>query len=178
MDISEVSKLYKKLKQKDDLNKVIAAGGGKNESLEIDCPTRWNSLLSMLRKYVHLHQYMSIDPAQKNLDFKCSNYHKEIARKLMDVLEKVEITIKAISAEDANLLASDIALSNLAKELAKLDRDISIAMKTALINRLNQQRTRISDIIWVVWVTKLQTIFFIHRYQMKTFIIYSPLHKQ
>ena len=49
----------------DPLQEKIKAGLGHELQLELDCPTRWNSLLAMLNKYIRVHHIVT--PFIKNL---------------------------------------------------------------------------------------------------------------
>lgn len=147
--IGKVRNLMKQFmygKKRDDLQKIVLSENSCEITAEIDCKTRWNSILPMLKKFKLLNKYFQIYALKNDENFGFDETDNKLVDDLINVLSPVESAILEISKEDCNLMMADIAMTTCISSLG--DSKLSKNIKTALISRYNERRATFSDILW------------------------------
>lgn len=154
--VRQMMKFYKYGKWHDELENMIRVEKPNfSLSIDLDCPTRWNSILLMLEKFCKHFEHMKKHRTSVELDFEFSNCDLTRCQELVNILSLVEKAIKEIGKSDANLMVADIEMSkclNQVGESTELRRTFSSALKT----RYNQRRSIISDILFDI--NEMETI--------------------
>lgn len=147
-NIRSLMKFYRQPKRHDELQKIVFDSEKKEILPEIDVPTRWNSILPMLRKFIVLFKYMRIHHANINKDFIPNNHYVVLSEKIVSIMSEIEKCMKTIGRESSNLMVADIAISNLVTTLSQMNLDLADKMKELVIKRVNERRSVLSDILW------------------------------
>ena len=132
----------------DALYKITERIGTESVAVVLDVKTRWNSLLPMLRCFVKLFTALRTYASENDEEFQFTFSDKENLTKVADMLEHVELAIKEIGKEDANLMSADISVTKCCTKLDEIDTDLAREMNTNLIFRYTQRRQVYSDILW------------------------------
>lgn len=121
------------------LQKYVKEDHGKEITLLLDCPTRWNSLLSMLSRFSLLRT--SIQKAM--IDMKTPQMVTDADFMLVDeiiaALEPVALMVQMPSRQDVNLLSAEAALQFCLVTLRKQQYELGKAMAMALHTRVSER---------------------------------------
>lgn len=148
--VRKVVKLFRKspTKMEDHFVKHLREEGMNPDlSLLLDCPTRWNSMLTMVERFLKVQlpiekSFISIK-AKERLTFEDWFLLSNIA----GCLRPVAIGLTRLCARDANLLTADTVLTATLNRLEKGQDPFSKAVVNALVTRINQRRTIFSDVL-------------------------------
>lgn len=114
-------------------------GSTRELKLKKDCPTRWNSILAMAKRFVE------IEPAIKKAlgelsDNDYDNYIFNVLKEIITCLTPLEEAILEIGKSDANLLKADSAVQYVLSTLAKSQQQLSQELYSSLKNELQKRR--------------------------------------
>ena len=147
--VRDTMKQFKYGKKRDDLQKLVLAENSTEIPAEIDCTTRWNSLLPMLGKFKKLRKYIQLYLIQHDEMFDFDAMDFELIDDIINVLTPVEVAINTISSNDCNLMMADIAMTTCLSSLGLLgESNLAQNVKAALIARYNERRGEFSDVLW------------------------------
>lgn len=121
------------------LQNHIINQGEKPLKLLLDCKTRWNSLIPMIRRF--LKQIKSINMALNELGAEqFDEENLEILKEVFLVLEPMELAVMELSKNNSNLLIADGVFIHLFKKLKEINTNIAKEMSSSLNNRINERR--------------------------------------
>ena len=108
--------------------------------LILDCKTRWNTLISMIDRFIRI-----LDPIKKSLailKLSClwKNEYLEISHEILNALKPVCLAVEALSKQDANLLTSEGIISFLFNSLKKQDSLLSKRLLSELKEYISKRR--------------------------------------
>ena len=115
----------------------------------LDCKTRWNSLMTMMKRFLELSNCIEkalidcFSSDQRSL-FPSPNELK-LTHDLVQVLELIEVCVKGICRRDSNLYKAERAIDFSIHELKKLNSPYSHRFVSFLIKRITQLRQ--SDLV-------------------------------
>lgn len=148
-NVRKVVKLFRKSPTKNDavLQKYVTEEIGKDLGLQLDCKTRWNSLLDMLKRFASLR-----GPIQKALiDLKnpitISDADFCVVDELVATLEPVALAVTVLSRRDINLLSAEAALVFCVQTLSKQQSELPKVMAEAIKRRISERYTAHSLIL-------------------------------
>ena len=144
--IRTLMKFYKYGKNLDELQSIVKADQNKEILPQLDCKTRWVSILPMLKKMVLLEKYMKLHRIQNNLEFPLNNADMERVAELINILAPIEKAVKEIGKENANLNVADIAMTECINSIP--ENELGNKTKSTLIKRYTERRQIYSDILW------------------------------
>lgn len=139
--VRKIVRIFRRSPVKNDsiLQKYVKEDHGKELTLLLDCPTRWNSLLSMLSRFSLLRT--SIQKAM--IDMKTPQMVTDNDFKLVDeiiaALEPVALMVQMLSRQDVNLLSAEAALQFCVVTLRKQQSELGKAMALALHTRVSER---------------------------------------
>ena len=119
---------------KDKFNKEL--------SLQLDCRTRWNSLLSMLRRFFLLKD--CITPALRvvrSIDT-FSEDEWAVISNLVEALSPLEVVLKGICSEDATLVKAESSIAFVRKKLVNQKSILASKLHQAIIDRYFSKRNK------------------------------------
>ena len=114
----------------------------KELSLQLDCRTRWNSLLSMLRRFFLLKDY--ITPALRvvrSIDTFSEDEWAVISH-LVEALSPLEVVLKDICSEDATLIKAESSIAFVMKKLVNQKSILASKLHQANIDRYFSKRNK------------------------------------
>lgn len=140
--VRKIVKMFRRSPVKNDsiLQKYVKEDHqGKELTLLLDCPTRWNSLLTMLSRFSMLRT--SIQKAM--IDMKTPQLVSDADFMLVDeiiaALEPVALMVKMLSRQDVSLLSAEAALQFCVVTLNKQQSELGKAMAVPLRTRVSQR---------------------------------------
>jgi len=111
---------------------------GKELTLLIDCKTRWNSILPMLKRFIYMKDVIKDTLAEYNYD-----YDKSIEPKVQQIIEcllPVQESILKLGSSNCDLLIAEATCIYLLSTLKNLKSQIGIELYEAVTNRVNERR--------------------------------------
>lgn len=136
----KIVKIFKRSSVKNAiLQKFVTEEHGKELSLLLDCPTRWNSLVPMLKRILQVHTAIEKSLSVLKVDGLSSD-ELEKCKDIITILEPLEILVLNLSKRSTSLLASEAAIQYTFEHLQNLDSQLSTAMLSALQTRLGKNR--------------------------------------
>ncbi|XP_065652685.1 uncharacterized protein LOC136079950 [Hydra vulgaris] len=139
--VRKIVKLFRKSPVKNDvLQEEIKTKHGKEVSLILDCRTRSNSLLSMIQQFLKVKH--SIRKVLKDISphLICSDDEEDILSDIVAALEPVKLAAEALCRQNATLLTAEGIFKFLVNRLKQQDSPLCIAMKSAILRRLEERR--------------------------------------
>ena len=108
--------------------------------LILDCKVRWNSLLTMIERFLKLKN--GISKALRVIASTENVFEEEWAmlNNQVEVLCPLKIVLKLASSEDATLLKADMRMKVCLNKLSNKDNPLAISMKECLIDRYLSRR--------------------------------------
>ena len=94
--VRKIVKLFRKspVRNDDNLQPQIKLSFGKEKALFLDCKTRWNSLLQMLKRFYELRKEVKIAMVQLDQHFDISNEELVRIKELCDALAPIEMAVE------------------------------------------------------------------------------------
>ena len=121
MIVRKIVLYFKRSPTKNDtvLQKYVKLEHNKEFTLLLDTKTRWNSLLTMLERFIFLKT--SIEKALIDLKhlIRLEESDFKLITEIIDVLAPIKLTVEAACRRDANLCTADAALKFLLNTLAE-----------------------------------------------------------
>ena len=149
MKVRKIAKMFRNSPVKNDsiLQKYVKEDHqGMELSVILDCPTRWNSLLTMLSRFSSLRT--SIQKAM--IDLKAPEQVTDadftVIDEIVTALEPVALAVQMLSRQDVNLLSAEAALKFCVMELRKQQSELGKTMAMALHARVCE-RYRIHSLV-------------------------------
>jgi len=140
--VRKIVKLFRKSPVKNDsiLQKYVKeAHQGKELSLLLDCPTRWNSLVTMLSRFSLLRT--SIQKAM--IDLKAPEQPTDpdfaVVDEIIAALEPVALAVQVLSRKDVNLLSAEAAIQFCVAQLREQQSQLGKTMAAALLSRVRER---------------------------------------
>ena len=116
--------------------------------LMLDCKTRWSSLAKAIERFLEIKAEIAHALVDLKMPAMVTEDEIKILEQVLNALKPVETAVTQLSSQDCNLLSADIILSEMIESLDKLaDSDIKNRLKDNLITRINQRRTKFSDVL-------------------------------
>jgi hypothetical protein len=147
--VRKVVKIFRKSPTKNDaiLQKYVREEHGKDLSLMLDCPTRWNSLLAMLSRFQQLASCV-----QKALiDLKLSNEVTQtdfgVINEMVETLQPVALAVEAICRRDVNLIAAEAAIQFCIVQLRRQSSELANIMAASLQQRMHERMATHSGVL-------------------------------
>lgn len=139
--IRKVVKTFKNSPSKNDkyLQKYVREQLGKETTLNLDCQTRWNSMLFMFEKFEEIKFYI-IDITS---DTHFCNEEFNLLFSIIAALIPVKLTVDALCRKDANLLTADASLTFMLDTLSQ--QKSALELLEALKSRILLQQTELSQ---------------------------------
>jgi len=145
--IRQVAVMFRRSPRRNDiLQSHVKAEFQKELSLIVDSKTRWNSLLIMIERFYEIRNCVrkTLIDIQSEIHF--SEKELNIVAQIIAALQPVKIAVEELCSRDVDLYTADITLKFMLDELAKQNNILSNELKEALIDRINQRRTILSDV--------------------------------
>ena len=115
----------------------------------LDCKTRWSSIAEMLNRYTEIKTAINVVFANESIEMIITKSEVAQINMIINCLQPIEHAIKELSKIDSNLLTADFVISEmLAKIKQAPEHQFRDSLLDALISRVNQRRTRVSDILY------------------------------
>lgn len=149
--VRRVVKLFRKSPTKNDdvLQVYVKQEHGKELALLLDVPTRWNSLHTMLSRFLQLRS--SIHKAMIDLklcnEFQITDAEFETVAEMVAVLEPVALVVEVLSRRDINLVSAEAALTFCVMQLNKQPSELAKTMAMTLTSRISERYSVHSNVL-------------------------------
>ena len=153
--IREVMKKYRSPKQLSNLHDDCTKLGISKLAVVLDCPTRWNSIYPMIKRFLELVPAFRLNFAQ-NMNFPFDNEDLLMAKEIVDILEPIEKFIKDVGKADANLMVADMAANECLNAIG-IGSNLRKKFNRSIQKRYEERRTVYSDILWEI--NNMETVF-------------------
>ena len=148
--VRKVCKMFKRspVKNDDGLQTYVVKAEGKEKNLVLDCKTRWNSTVDMLRRFFELRKHVehALIDMDKRFDFTDSEI--KLIHDIIESLEPLKFAVKKLCRRDATLVKAERILELTMETLASLDTEVGNEVYDAFVNRVKDRRN--SEIIHVM----------------------------
>ena len=140
--VRKTVKLFKMsaVRNDDNLQNQNNLSFGKEKAIFLDCKTRWNSLLKMLRRFYELRKEIYVAMIQLEQEFKFSNEELEKIKELCEALAPIEMAVEYLCAENADLLLAEKVVLFTQKKLKEQDTEISKILLEKFDIRVQERR--------------------------------------
>ena len=140
--VRRVCKIFRKSPLKNDYLQEIfkTESKGKELKLILDTPTRWNSIITMVSRFIELKNCIPRALRICEVAETISDEEWESLNVLLDTLRPFEIAIKGLSMEDASLLKGKNSVKFILKELSSHSSILATKLKKNLIERYTSRR--------------------------------------
>lgn len=130
--VREIVKIFRRspVKNDDALQPFILQTLGKEKKLQLDCKTRWNSLLSMLERFYELRKEIKMALVQLDIQFELTEEDMMIIKELCDALAPIKVAVEALSSEDADILLAEKVIAFTLKKLCEQGTKIGQELKS------------------------------------------------
>lgn len=141
--VRNIVKMFRKSPTKNDsvLQKYVKEDKGQELALILDCPTRWNSLISMLNRFSLLKtaiQKALIDlKIPTSSDLHATDADFTLVDEMIRTLEPVALAVTVLSRRDVNLITAEAALQFCVTQLEKQTSQLPKTMAMALRERIS-----------------------------------------
>lgn len=122
------------------LQEYVRSEHNKEKSLFRDVKTRWNSIETMISRFVEIKNCIKkalIDLDNGNL------WHEQnitILEELLKILNPVKLAVEALSSRKADILICEAVITTLLGRLKKLDSPLAVEFLDCLTQRINERR--------------------------------------
>lgn len=142
--VRKICRMFRKSPVKNDRLQdfVKEEFNGEEKKLILDCKTRWNSLLSMIERFLQLRN--CIPKALRVLASTENVFEEEwnLLDNLAESLRPLEFVLKILCSEDATLLKADMLMKLCLKKLDNKKNSIAANLKECLIKRYSSRRQK------------------------------------
>lgn len=154
--VRKIINLFKRSSVKNDiLQKYVVSDFNKEISLDIDCKTRWSSLLMMLEKFLKLKNCIKkalIDiESRESLEDSDFSHIKDV----VESLQPFKLAVDALCRRDSTLLSADIVLGFCLKTINNQKSNIGSDLYESLKIRISQRRTQLSSLMQYLHTGKM-----------------------
>ena len=142
--VRKTVKMFRKSAVRNDnnLQPQNIASFGKEKALFLDCKTRWNSLLKMLRRFYELRKEIKVAMVQLEQEFEFSGDKSKKINELCEALAPMEMAVEYLCKDKADLLLAENVVMFTLKKPRDLDTKISKALQEKFQIRVQKGETR------------------------------------
>ena len=139
--VRKIVKIFRRspVKNDDALQPFILETLGKEKKLQLDCKTRWNSLLSMLERFYELRKEIKMALVQLDIQFELTEEDMMIIKELCDALAPIKVAVEALSSEDADILLAEKVIAFTLKKLCEQGTKIGQELKSRFEARIKER---------------------------------------
>ena len=143
--VRKIVKIFRRspVKNDDALQPFVLEALGKEKKLQLDCKTRWNSLLSMLERFYELRKEIKMALVQLDIQFELTEDDMMIIKELCDALAPIKVAVEALSSEDADILLAEkviaFTLKKLGEQGTKIGQDLKNRFEARIEERCNAE---------------------------------------
>ena len=123
------------------MQKYIINQENKELQLQLDCKTRWNSLIVMIERFLKVKD--CINKALVDLGMK--EYKQEnilVLEDILNILRPIEIAVKQLSRDDANILTSEGIFKFVFEKMKNTNSSLGYEMLHSLRTRIDARRNK------------------------------------
>ena len=141
-NVRKIVKLFRKspVRNDDNFQPHIRLSFGKEKALFLDCKTRWNSLLQMLKRFYELRKEVRIAMVQLDQHFDVSDEELVRIKELCDALTPIEMAVEYLCREDAELLLAEKVTQFTTKKLRDIETSISLELAEVFQARVRERQ--------------------------------------
>ena len=148
--VRKIVRLFRKSPVKNEkLQKYVVEEKGKEMMLIIDCKTRWNSLHSMLERFVELKSAVHkalIDIGEKTVKM-VEEWEMDLIEEMVRCLNILKLGAESVCRRDCGLLEAEAAVRFMLTSLLQKSSDMAQSLAEALIRRIKQRRSRAAAVL-------------------------------
>lgn len=138
--IRKIIRKFRKSPVKNDfLQKKLQEIYGKEKELVLDVKTRWNSLITMVKRYLEVADTVAIVCNEFGIENALGEDELSSLQDVVSILEPIEIALKKICARDSTLLTAHFAFKFIVAKLDGNFTDLGRKMKEAVITRYKER---------------------------------------
>lgn len=149
--VRTVTRMFRKSPTKTDNGLRAATETILNQELmlELDSPTRWNSTITMISKFLRLYRGGVLQLALTNISVDSVFTEEEIGTltAVEEALKPLNEVIEALCRRDSNLLKADTIFSLVLEELDNQNSPIARKLSLNLSKRIKERRTMASKVL-------------------------------
>ena len=140
--VRKAGKLFKKspVKNDDNLQQFVFEERGKEMSLLLDVPTRWNSMHTMLKRFYELRKSVEHAMVDLNENFDFTTNDIATIKDIIDALNPIDLAVQKLCRRDATLVNAERVLEICLEALNKLNSDVASQLYEAFIERVTKRR--------------------------------------
>ena len=128
------------LKYETYLQDLVIKAHGKELTLVIDCRTRWNTLVAMLKRFLLLHNEVRTATILSKEVWEFSESEIQTLNDLCQALEPIELAINLLGERSRCLIGAETIYSYTIDTLNKQSTNIARSLKSAFIKRITSRR--------------------------------------
>lgn len=123
------------------LQKHIKAQEGKSLSLLLDCRTRWNSQVAMIKRFLRVKD--SINKALGEIGTtKINDENIKILQEMLFILEPMELGVNELGKNNTNLLKAEAIIMYILQKLKDINTEMSLNLFQILKRRIEERRNK------------------------------------
>jgi hypothetical protein len=152
LNVRKVVKFFKSSPSRNSFLQVnIKQKKGKELKLILDVKTRWNSLLSMLKRFSEVLECVKLTLIElERFDLWDFEFDTKL-QDIVDVLDDIKTTTSFLSLDQSNLLIAEISITELFAKLREKNTELSLKLLNQLEIEISQRRLKkVIDLIKVL----------------------------
>lgn len=122
------------------LQKHVVAEFGGELVLLLDVRTRWNSMLTMIDRFLKLKNAIKKALIDLDMSQKWNEDNIIVLQKLQMILTPTKLAVEALSREDANLLTAEAIIDVLLKKLESINDPLALQLVDSLELKISERR--------------------------------------
>ena len=140
--VRKVSRIFRKspVRNDENLQPQVVLAYGKELQLILDNRIRWNSLLLMVRRFLKLQKEAKLAMVSMDMEFPFVEEELQALEDLCECLTPMEVAVKYLCKESADLLLAERVISYALNKLTELDTSISLQLKRRIETRVKERR--------------------------------------
>lgn len=149
--VRKICKLFRKspVRNDENLQPQVMKALGKELKLALDVKTRWNSTVTMLRRFLLLTKEIKMALIQLDMNFDFSDDEITLLQDLVNALEPLELAITRLSGQETTLKMADDILMFTATALSDLKTELGDSLKDSFMSRMIERRNH--EVMHLVW---------------------------
>lgn len=122
---------------------------GKELTLLLDVPTRWNSLQTVLSQFLELRTsiHKALIDLKLSNEFQFTDTEFETVGEMVEVLEPVALVVEVLNRSDINLVSAEAALKFCVMQLDKQHSELAKTMAMALTSQITKRYSMHSNVL-------------------------------
>lgn len=146
--VRNIVRMFRKSPTKSDiLQKYIKMELGKENSLLLDCKTRWSTLCDMIGRFIKVKGAVLKALIDVKCDIQINEVEWSILEDIYENLDVMKVTVEAVCREDATLLSADAATSFALEKLKARSTLLSGELHANLSKRIKQRRLPVASLM-------------------------------